>query len=731
MVKVRDDQPTLADGRLDLAGSVDVFCLLDGTIDRRRVIETGTYLRGLPHGESLLSVGLAFGVLIAELELGTDAVIAAMLYRALHGRHATLADIEARFGHAVAKLTAEVHGMAAFTLVELSNVPLLARERRDQADNVRRMLVALISDARVAVLKIAERVMALRLARRMAPVRQRRIASEALAVFAPLANRLGIWRLKWELEDLAFRYESPEEYRRVAARLDGRRAEREREIAQMVELVRDELARGGITAKVEGRAKHIYSIWRKMRAKAIDFSEVHDVRAVRVLVSTVQDCYAALGAIHTKWRHVPSEFDDYIANPKDNGYRSIHTAVVGPDRKTLEVQIRTEEMHREAELGVCAHWTYKDATDAGAPDSAYAAKLDWLRQVLDWHDELGGFGPISREVRTSLEQQRIYVLTPRGHVLDLIVGATPVDFAYRVHTEIGHRCRGARVDGKIVSLDTPLETGQRIEIVTGDVSEPEREWLDPQRAFVRTARARAKIQAWFRALPMEVNVAAGRAWIAAELERLAMPCDLAAVAAAMGYPDGTSLALAVSLGERAVVDVIEASERSPLANGQLTFEPVIEPRTSPIVGAGELPLASALCCCPKAGSDIIGIAVRDGARGRESAPSDKALVMVHRMGCATVLSERHDVVVLHWCEAPRDTQRVRITAYDRPGLLHDVTALLVERNVSIVASQVSTDHRRSTASIDLEMEIGRVSELARIIDGMRRVPGVIDARRQR
>ena len=649
MVKVRDDHPILADGSLDIDAAVGALCALDPALDAARISSVCRTLRGtLPQGERLLSVGLAYGVLVAELNLDTDSVIAAILYRVLHGRHMTMPALETRFGSDVARLVQELDKMAALSLLELANAPILERERRDQVDNVRRMLVALIQDARVAVLKIAERIIALRLARRASPSRQRRLAHEALAVYAPLANRLGIWRLKWELEDLAFRYLEPDAYRRVAARFDGRRAEREREVAAMVEVLRSALARDGIDARVEGRAKHIFGIWRKMLAKDIDFAEVYDVRAVRVLLSSVRDCYAALGIVHTRWRHVPTEFDDYVANPKDNGYRSIHTAVVGPDGKSLEVQIRTHEMHREAELGVCAHWSYKGDATTKLKDP-YAEKLDWLRQMLEWHDELGGFATIGDEVRSGLEQQRIYLLTPGGHVLDLIVGATPVDFAYRVHTDIGHRCRGATVDGRIVTLDTELATGQRVEIVTGDAIEPRREWLDPDRRFVRTARARAKIQAWFRALDPEINIRAGCEQLTAALERLGLRCDAGALALAMGYPDERELALALSLGERGVAEVIDALDAVHAAE-----------RTTP---AG-------------------------------------------------------------------DFLRVRITGYDRAGLLHEVTALLAERNVSIVSSQASADTVRRTATIDLEMAVAGLDDLARLIDGMRRIPGVIEVRRR-
>ncbi len=555
MVTLKHDEWHSADGSFDGAAWLDRICAADARLDRELLQRAMTFVQRYDgNDEGIVRSGVEFGDLMAELRMDATSIAAGMVYRCVRGGHATTATLERDVDAEVAHLVAEVERVGTVSLLELTNPPLLAREARDQIDNVRRMLVAMIDDVRVAIIKLAERIIVLRSAKGDSSSRQQRVSKEALEVFAPLANRLGIWRLKWELEDLAFRFQNPDEYRRIAARLDGKRIHREEDVASVASALATALQQEGITADVRGRAKHIYSIWRKMDAKSIDFDHVYDIRALRVVVSSIRDCYTALGVIHTRWHHVPREFDDYIANPKENGYRSIHTAVVGPDQRTVEIQIRTREMHREAELGVCAHWAYK--TETGKVDAFYTEKLSWLRQVLAWHEEVGGFVSVGRELRSNIEDGRIYVSTPAGHVLDMPEGSTPVDFAYRVHTQIGQRCVGALIDGRETPLNTRLSTGQRVEIVTDDRSQPNRDWLNQNLGYVRTARALAKIQAWFRSLDREHNVAAGRAMLETEFERLAIPFDLSKLALRRGYVDVDSLCLAVAVGERQLLDVV-------------------------------------------------------------------------------------------------------------------------------------------------------------------------------
>ncbi len=556
MIKRRDDIPELAADGFDFGRWIDAIAAVEPRIDRERVTRACHLLASVPrNGPGLLTVGTEFAGLMADLHVDTECVLVGLVYRAVRGGHLSVETVSEELGGDVAKLYLELAKTARVSLLELSNAPLLQREAADQVENVRSMLIAMIDDVRVAFLKLAERIIALRFMKQAASTRQRRAAEEVLAVFAPLANRLGVWRLKWELQDLAFRYVAPDIYRQIASQLDRRRVEREREVAAIAALIRDRLADQAIRAEVAGRAKHIYSIWQKMESKGIPFSDVHDVRAVRVIVGQLHECYSALGVIHTQWHHIPHEFDDYIANPKENGYRSIHTAVIGPDEQVVEVQIRTVDMHREAELGVAAHWTYK--ADGSADRSPHQQeKLDWLRQVLEWHDEVGGFTAIGRELRADIEDDRIYVLTPRGHVLEMPTGATPVDFAYRVHTDIGHRCVRARVDGRYVPLWTPLQTGQRVEIESGPDEAPSRDWLDPSLGYVITPRARAKIQAWFRALDRTQNVRAGEAMIEREYRRLGLVLDREQVAVRLGFSNFESVCYSVGLGDRQVAELI-------------------------------------------------------------------------------------------------------------------------------------------------------------------------------
>ncbi len=542
MVQVSEALPRAVDGAIDLDTWTQRLQAAHPAVDIGPLHAAGRAVAELAEGQKLLERGLLLAELVASLTLDPHALLAALLYRARRESAMDEHTIRARWGDAVADLVEGVESMAKASLLELSNARLLESERQDQVENVKRLLVSMVDDARVAVIKIAERVVVMRQAKHDDAQRQQRISHEAQALFAPLAGRLGIWHLKWELEDLALRYLQPDVYSDIARQLDGRRLEREAQVRRIAEELRSLLADHGIQAKVAGRAKHIYSIWRKMQAKNVSLDEVYDVRAVRILVDDLAACYASLGVVHNRFKHVPMEFDDYIAAPKDNGYRSIHTAVIGPDGKTLEVQIRTHEMHQEAELGVCAHWGYKgDALE----DRSYGAKMEWLRQVVEWHDALGGERSLSEELQASFQQERIFVYTPKGHVIDLPSGAMPLDFAYRVHTDVGHRCVGAVVDGQVVRLSTPLRNGQRVQIETDPAHEPDRDWLEPHPVYVRTNRARSKIQGWLRARGASRNVADGQALLAGACRSMALAppdaSELQALALAFGLPEVQTL----------------------------------------------------------------------------------------------------------------------------------------------------------------------------------------------
>ena len=575
---LREQMPLDDEGRLDLAAWVreleaqkipDAQGLIPSALKMVHAVDNSS-------GDLMLR-GVQLATLVIALRLDNQCIAAGLLYRCYRLGCYTLDELKAGTCEEVAQLIDAVAKMADSSLLEMSNSPMQASEARDQVENIRRMLVSMIDDARVAILKLAERVVALRAAKSASEERKRRIGQEAMLIFAPLANRLGVWHVKWELEDLALRYLDPDVYKALAKQLDGRRAEREAQVAEIAESVSSRLAQRGIEARVFGRAKHIFSIWKKMRAKNVGLDEVYDQRAIRIIVPDIGQCYSALGVVHTEWQHIPREFDDYIAVPKENGYRSIHTAVISDDGKTLEVQIRTPEMHEEAELGVCAHWAYKDDR---AEDAPYTEKMNWLRRVVEWQDEAashGGREPLSEELQNRVHEERIFVYTPKGHVLDLTTDATPVDFAYRVHTEIGHRCVGAKVDGISVALNTPLQTGQRVEIVTSENREPARDWLEPHLRYIASARAREKIQEWYRSRSDDENLKSGSNMLQDLLNRLLipMPDDLALMdlSRSFGFDGTDELLIGLAVGDCHCLDLVAelAGERN--APTQLTLIP--------------------------------------------------------------------------------------------------------------------------------------------------------------
>ena len=602
MVKIRDDLPRARDGR------VDVRAWLDGLDGQRAQLSAAI---DLVQDERCLRHGVDVAQLLVEMELDVDAIAAGLLFEFARGGAVDTAAVKARVGAGAAALLETMLRVAPAADYELSSAALQHRAEA-QLENVRHLLVSLIDDPRVAAIKLAERLVALRSARAAPLETQQRLAEQALRVFAPLAGRLGIGQLKWGLEDIAFRYLHPDEYRRIAASLDARREEREKAVQGAVEELQARLAKAGVEADVQGRAKHIYSIWLKMQRKGIDFTEVYDVQAVRVVVERTPQCYAALGVVHTAWPHIPTEFDDYIANPKDNGYRSIHTAVMGPAGKVLEVQIRTAEMHKESELGVCAHWTYKGEKG----EALHSGKMQWLAQVLEWHDD-AAVQLEAAEVQGPGD--RIYVATPQGHVIDLVQGATPVDFAYRVHTEVGHRCLGARVDGVDTALNTPLFTGQTVEIVTGPEENPRREWLNPEAGYAKTARARSKIQAWLREQLAESNVKAGESLLLDALERLDLTVDLPTLAADAGYETQEALLQALGVGECHVIDLVRLVGPRPRRKAeQLSLLPAADAPVRSVqrirVSARNRPglLRDVSSVVAAMGIDVAGVSARGG-----------------------------------------------------------------------------------------------------------------------
>ena len=551
----------------------------------------------------------------------------------------------------------------------------------EQAETLRKMLLTIAADPRLVVARLAEQLVLLRHARSLAPAAQYRVALETREILAPLASRLGVWNLKWELEDLAFRYLEPTEYHRIASALAERRVDRERYIEAVCATLSSELRAAGVTAVVYGRPKHIFSIARKMRQKGVGFEQLYDVRAVRIVVDTVADCYAALGVVHGLWHYIAGEFDDYIATPKDNAYRSIHTAVTGPAGKSLEVQIRTRDMHEQAELGVAAHWRYKEGA---ARDSGYERKIQWARRVLDPAQAGQIEGDVIERLKGEIFADRIYAMTPRGDVVDLPRGATPLDFAYHVHTDLGHRCRGAKLNGRIVPLNQSLGNGDVVEIITGRETGPSRDWLAPDSGFLASARSRTKVRAWFRHRDEASQDGAQRAGAAPE--------------AAHPEPEPRS-----------------PPRRRPRA---ATARSPVE-----IEGVGDLPITMARCCAPVPPEPIAGYLTL--ARG----------VTVHRSACANLLRMRvrnaQRVLNVEWNLESGSLLpvRIRVEAFDRRGLLRDVSDVMALEKLSIEGVNSDTDPNDRIATILMRTAVRDSEQLARVLARLSAVPNVLNAQR--
>jgi len=667
------------------------------------------------------------------LQLDQDALVAAILYRAVRENKITLNEIQTGFGDTVAKLVKGVLRMAAISYQRNENEDrVLGNQAEVQAEKIRKMLVAMVDDVRVALIKLAERTCAIRSVKTAPAQRRRQVAREVADIYAPLAHRLGIGHIKWELEDLSFRYLEPDEYKQIAKLLDERRLDRQVYIDNMLAILRGELQGAAINGEVSGRAKHIYSIWRKMKRKDIPFSQVYDIRAVRVLVPTVRDCYTVLGIVHSLWRNIPHEFDDYIASPKENGYRSLHTAVWGPENKVLEVQIRTFEMHEESELGVCAHWRYK-GTDTDAAADSYEQKIAWLRQVLEWHEELGGDSAQLQDDLRAVDQDRLYVFTPDGHVVDLPRTATPLDFAYRIHTDVGHHCRGAKVNNRIVPLNYQLNNADQVEILTGKREAPSRDWLNPALGYVNTARARAKIQHWFKMQARDQNIAEGQALLDREFKRLALlDLDFESLAKKLKFNSLDDLYAAVGASDIGVGQVLNAAQKQlDEADPQ---QPLIPFKTkSPakkkdsdfyIEGVGNLLTQIASCCNPVPGDAITGYITL--GRG----------VSIHRQDCANILQLQADepqrIIKVEWGNKPQSAYSVDviIEAYDRYGLLRDITTLLDNERINISALQTLSDKRKNTVDMQITVEIRSFDELSRILTRLNQLPNIASARRK-
>ena len=669
-------------------------------------------------GEPALDHGLNVAAILRELKLDAECLAASLLVQ-VASSHDVLVEIRDRFGARVAELA---DGVARMALIESLDGPQARADGPAQLEGLRKMLLAMAQDVRVVLIKLADHLQSLRHVVKCDEVQLRHdMARLTRDIYAPLANRLGVWQLKWELEDLALRILEPDTYKRIANLLDEKRRDRERYIEAAIARLREELARANIKAEISGRPKHIYSIYNKMRRKHVAFDEVYDVRAVRVLVSSVSDCYAALDIVHRLWTPVAGEFDDYIARPKGNDYRSLHTAIVGDDGKPLEIQIRTFDMHQHAEYGVAAHWRYKEGSRRNA---GYDDKIAWLRQVVEWKDEVADTANVAAQFPRDLFADTIYVLTPQGRVIDLPRDATPIDFAYHVHTDLGHRCRGARVNGAMVPLNTPLANGQQVEIIAAKQGGPSRDWLNPALGFLQSAGARGKVRQWFNRLNLEVSVAEGREFVEKDLQRQGMTSvNLDKLAQSFGFAKLADFFAEAGRGEISPRQLQTALHGEAAPAAAVDDQPVVhKPRAQPggilIVGVDKLLTVPARCCKPAPPDAIIGFV----SRGRG--------VTIHRRGCDNVkrlAPER--LIAADWGASADATFPVDVVieAGDRTGLLRDITEIFSRERLNVTAT--NTVSRDASARMRLTVEIGNVAELNRVLALVRNVAGVTRATR--
>jgi len=741
MVKVRDDH-LINDGSVDIEAWISTLeqqielkdveqvrraCLLAQKVETEAIANHAQWNADI----SSLQIGMEMTQVLAELHLDQASIVAAIVYRPVREGRLTLASIKKQFGKEVAKLIDGVLQMAALTQAQSASQLKVLGQSEAQVEHMRKMLVAMIDDVRVALIKLAERTSVIRAVKNAQPERRMKVAREVFDIYAPLAHRLGIGQIKWELEDLSFRYLEPSSYKKIAKLLDEKRLDRQQYIENVVDTLKNAIEAAGIECDIQGRAKHIYSIWRKMRRKNIDFSQVYDIRAVRILVPELKDCYAALGIAHTFWKHIPHEFDDYIANPKENGYRSLHTAVVGPQGNVLEVQIRTPEMHDDAELGVCAHWLYK-GTDVNGKDSGYEEKISWLRQVLEWHEELGDLSELMGSLRQDVTPDRIYVFTPDGHVVDLQPKSTPVDFAYRVHTEIGHKCRGAKVNGRIVPLNYQVKTGDQIEVLTSNNAKPRRDWLHSENGYVNTSRARAKVASWFKGQAREQNVLDGKSILETELKRVGLLNESPLkIAQEMHFKSVDDLYAALGSGGTRIGHVISYLQKQlePQQKhiDQLSLLPTPQAKAMDgsdvfINGVGKLLSTLASCCQPLPGDPIVGYITQ--GRG----------VSIHKSDCSNLLnlmqSHTNRITQVSWGENPENLYPLElfIKAYDRRGLLKDITITLANEDVNVLAmNTVSQDD--GTADVTIRLEVTGLQHLGQIINKIQMLPNIFDVYR--
>lgn len=728
---------------------------LDRELVRRayRVAEIAHQDQKRASGEPYINHCLAVSAILAEMRVPPSVIAAGLLHDTVEDTPITLDDIKRDFGPEIAILVDGVTKLTQLPRVsrgdqhlekdQLDEEQRHIAERRGQvapeieaerimrsrrydlvSETLRKTFLAMGDDVRVVLIKLADRLHNMRTLSHMPEAKRRRIAQETLDIFAPLANRLGIWQIKWELEDLGFRYVHPETYREIADNLAQRRTNREQQMHEIANTLQAMLSEAGVQAEITARPKHIYSIYKKMMRKGVPFDMVHDVRGVRILVQDVPSCYVALGVIHTRWRPIPGEFDDYIAAPKDNFYRSLHTAVVYDDGQTLEVQLRTNEMHQNAEYGIAAHWRYKEGA---ARDEDYERRILWLRSLMEWRQDVEDAGEFVDSMKTDVFGDRVYVFTPRGDIIDLPSGSTPIDFAYHVHTDVGHRCRGAKINGKLTSLDYHLKTGDKVEILSAKRGGPSRDWLNQNLGLVKTQRARAKIRQWFKKQAYEQNAGQGKAILEKELRRLGLQdVNQERIAREFEYKGVEDLYVAIGNGDLTLSRVVNHLTLGEKPEQEFTLSASKIDGSGPssdtvtVVGLKGLLTSMARCCNPAPGDAIVGYVTR--GRG----------ATIHRQDCPNILRirDRERLVRVSWGE-PKNTYPVpvRIKAYDRNGLMKDVSSLISDEGVNM--PKVTVEVNRNLAVFDLILEVRDIVQLSRVLDRLENLDNVLEAQRVR
>lgn len=674
--------------------------------------------------------------ILSGLNLDTESLCAAFICPLYENNYLSLEYIEEHFSKQVFLLCKGVSQMEAIKALQQTQSNQVSA---NQIDNVRRMLLAMVEDVRAVVIKLAERLCHLRMVKNSDEETRVLAAKETANIYAPLANRLGIGQLKWELEDVSFRYLHPEVYKNIAKKLDEKRLDRERYMVDFVDNVSKQLHDSDIKGIVYGRPKHIYSIWKKMQQKSLDFEQLFDVRAVRIIVEELQGCYGALGLVHTSWKHLPKEFDDYVATPKSNGYQSIHTVVIGPEGKAIEVQIRTQQMHDDAELGVAAHWRYKEGSASGKT-SGFDEKISWLRKILQWQEDVSESGELIDELRSQVFEDRIYVFTPSGDVIDLPSGATPLDFAYYIHSNVGHSCIGAKVFGRIVPFTHKLQTGDQVEVLRSKTPNPSRDWLNPSLNYIHTPRARAKVQHFFRLLDRDKNIIAGKELLENGLNKVQLSLakvDVNLATQKFNLTTNDDLLAAVGSGNVRLLQVInflqqldakskpeaEIDPQSLVKQPQQGAALATDSNGITVSGVGNLLTHMAKCCQPVPGDEISGFITQ--GRG----------ISVHRLDCeqlANALSQQpeREVDVQWGIDSKKNYQvNIKIIGSDRQGLLRDISTIIANDRVSIIGLESNTDHAKQSMSMIIKIEIGNNEALVRLMSKLNQLDDVIEVKR--